>query len=87
MLAATTLMAFSRPYFLRLFMPRDLLDSIVPSFKTMGVFPFFKFMVATVFVHQLTLLSIELLLVYQSSSVIIESGGLYTVDLHLYYGC
>lgn len=57
--AATTLMAFSRPYFLRLFMPRDLLDSIVPSFKTMGVFPFFKFMVATVFVHQLTLLSIE----------------------------
>ncbi|MBP6065977.1 rod shape-determining protein MreD [Bacteroides sp.] len=57
--AATTFMAFSLPYLLRLFMPRDLLDGIVPSFKSMGVFPFFKYMLAAVFVHQCTLLTIE----------------------------
>ena len=57
--AATTLMAFSMPYFLRLFMPRDLLESIVPSFKSMDISPFFKFMLASVFVHQCALLSIE----------------------------
>lgn len=57
--AATTLLAFVRPVFLRLFTPRDLLDSIVPSFKTMGVSPFLKFMVASIFVHHLALLTIE----------------------------
>lgn len=57
--AATTLLAFVRPLFLRLFTPRDLLDSIVPSFKTMGIAPFLKFVVLSVFVHHLVLLSIE----------------------------
>ena len=57
--AATTLLAFARPLFLRLFTPRDLLDSIVPSIKTMGVSPFLKFVVLSVFVHHLVLLSIE----------------------------
>lgn len=57
--AAATLLAFVRPLFLRLFTPRDLLDSIVPSFKTMGVSPFFRFVVLSVFAHHLVLLSIE----------------------------
>lgn len=57
--AATTLLAFVRPLFLRLFTPRDLLDSIVPSFKTMGIAPFLKFVVLSVLVHHLVLLSIE----------------------------
>lgn len=57
--AATTLLAFLRPVLLRLFMPRDLLDSIVPSFGAMGVAPFLKFVVVSVFVHHLALLTIE----------------------------
>lgn len=57
--AATTLLAFIRPFFLRLFTPRDLLDSIVPSFKTLGVSPFLKYVVLSVFVHHLVLLTIE----------------------------
>lgn len=57
--AATTLLAFVRPLFLRLYTPRDLLDSIVPSFSTMGVSPFLKFVVTSVFVHHLVLLTIE----------------------------
>ena len=38
--AATVLLAFLRPSLLRLFTPRDNLDSFIPSFKTMGITPF-----------------------------------------------
>ena len=49
--AATVLLAFLRPSLLRLFTPRDNLDSIIPSFK--------RYTTASVFVHSLALLSIE----------------------------
>lgn len=57
--AATVLLAFCRPLFLRLFTPRDTLDSIVPSFKTMGITSFLKYLLICVFVHHFVLLSIE----------------------------
>ena len=57
--AATVLLAFLRPSLLRLFMPRDNPDSLIPSFKTMGISPFLKYTTASVFVHSLALLSIE----------------------------
>ena len=50
---------FVRPTFLRLFTPRDTLDSIIPSIRTMGVASFLKFTVTSVFVHHLILLTIE----------------------------
>ena len=52
-------LAFLRPSLLRLFTPRDNLDSIIPSFKSMGITPFLKYTTASVFVHSLALLSIE----------------------------
>lgn len=57
--AATVLLAFLRPTFLRLFVPRDTLESIVPSIRTMGVSPFLKYLVAGVFVHHGMLLTVE----------------------------
>ncbi len=57
--AACVALAFARPTYLRLFTPRDLLDSITPSFKSMGIFSFFKYIVACVFTHQMILLTIE----------------------------
>ena len=57
--AATVLLAFLRPSLLRLFTPRDNPDSLIPSFKTMGISPFLKYTTASVFVHSLALLSIE----------------------------
>ena len=48
--AATVLLAFLRPLFLRLFTPRDTLDSLVP---------FLKYLVVSVFVHHLMLLTLE----------------------------
>lgn len=57
--ASTVLLAFLRPALLRLFIPRDNLDSIIPSFETMGSWAFMKYTVTGVFIHCLVLLSIE----------------------------
>ena len=57
--AATVALAFLRPAFLRLFVPRDTFEDIVPSIKTMGFAPFLKYLVVSVFAHHLILLAIE----------------------------
>lgn len=57
--AATVMLAFLRPTFLRLFVPRDTLDGLVPAIRTMGVFSFLKYLIVSVFVHHGMLLSIE----------------------------
>ena len=57
--AAAVALAFIRPTYLRLFTPRDLLDSITPSFKSMGVFSFLKYTVVCTFTQLFILLNIE----------------------------
>ena len=52
--AATVALAFLRPTFLRLFVPRDTLENIVPSVKSMGIVPFLKYLI-----HHAILLTIE----------------------------
>lgn len=57
--AATVMLAFLRPIFLRLFVPRDTLDGLVPAIRTMGVASFLKYLIACVFLHHGMLLAIE----------------------------
>ena len=57
--AATVLLAFLRPTFLRLFVPRDTLDTLVPAIRTMGILPFLKYLVASVLIHDGLLLTLE----------------------------
>ena len=57
--AAVVLLAFLRPLFLRLFLPRDVQDSLVPSLQTMGTASFFKYAVACVLVHHTMLFALE----------------------------
>ena len=52
-------LAFLRPTFLRLFVPRDTLENIVPSIKSMGIVPFLKYLIVSVFIHHAILLTIE----------------------------
>lgn len=56
--AATVLLAFLRPTFLRLFVPRDTLDTLVPAIP-MGILPFLKYLVVSVLVHHGLLLTLE----------------------------
>ena len=57
--AATVLLAFLRPTFLRLFVPRDTLDTLVPAIRTMGILPFLKYLVVCVLIHLGLLLTLE----------------------------
>ena len=57
--AATVALAFFRPTFLRLFVPRDTLDNIMPAVSTMGVSPFIKYLIVSIFFHHAILLTIE----------------------------
>ena len=57
--AATVALACLRPTFLRLFLPRDAFENIVPSIKSMGIVPFLKYLVVSVFIHHAILLTIE----------------------------
>ncbi len=57
--SAAVLLAFLRPLFLRLFIPRDTLDSLIPSAHTMGFYSFLKFTLACVLVHHFLLVSLE----------------------------
>lgn len=57
--AASVLFAFLRPALLRLFAPRDMLDTLVPSIRTMGVSSFLKYLVFGVLVHHALLLTVD----------------------------
>ena len=56
---ALMLWAFLRPTFLRLFVPRDTLDTLVPAIRTMGILPFLKYLVVSVLIHHGLLLTLE----------------------------
>ena len=57
--AATVLLAFLRPLLLRLFVPRETLDDLVPSIQTMGLTPFLKYVSLAVLLHHTMLLTLE----------------------------
>ena len=54
--AATVFLAFMRPVLLCLFVPRDMVESITPSIRALGVSPFLKYVSASVLVHHSFLL-------------------------------
>lgn len=57
--ASLLLMAFVRPFFLRLFTPRDTYESYIPSKVVMGYSPFMRYLIICVFIQHAALLSIE----------------------------
>ena len=57
--AATVWLAFLRPTLLRLFVPRAKLDNLTPAISTMGLAPFFIYVVACVLMHHFVLILLE----------------------------
>lgn len=56
--AATVLLAFVRPFLLRLFTPRDT-QEIVPSIKNLGFLSYLKYLLVAVFIHHAALFTIS----------------------------
>lgn len=57
--ASTVLIAFIRPTLLRLFVPRDLQDTFIPSIRSMGITSFLKYTITAILVHHTVLFSLE----------------------------
>lgn len=57
--ASTVLLAFVRPTLLRLFVPRDLQETLVPAIHSMGINVFLKYATTAVLLHHAVLLSLE----------------------------
>lgn len=70
--AAAVLLAFVRPLFLGLFAPRDGLENVSPSFKSMGNSSFIKYLIACVFIHHMALLTIEFFSFTSASALLLR---------------
>lgn len=73
--AATTFIAFIRPYLLQLFSPRDNSDEIVPAIKTIGFSPFLKYVITCVLFHHASLLLIESFSFFNLTFLLIKIGA------------
>ena len=78
--SATVCLAFLRPFLLRLFVPRDIVDALVPSVRTMGLSSFMKYMVACTLVHHLVLMTLIFFTFSQPLSLLLHviSSTLFT---------
>jgi rod shape-determining protein MreD len=56
---AVVLLAFLRPLFLNLFISRDSTNLNIPSIRTMGRIPYWKYLITSIFIHHSILLSLE----------------------------
>ena len=84
--AATVALAFLRPTFLRLFVPRDTLENIVPSVKSMGIVPFLKYLIVSVFIHHAILLTIEFFSFAHIGTLLLRIVAKCVADCNLYHG-
>lgn len=57
--AATTLIAFLRPYLLQLFTPRDSSEDFEPGIRSMGTYTFLNYAGLILFVHQSAVVLLE----------------------------
>ena len=84
--AATVFLAFVRPTFLRLFTPRDTLDSIIPSIRTMDCF-FSEVYGDKCFCASSDPAHYRVLFIFQHTAVVAKGGCMYPADCYVYYGC
>jgi rod shape-determining protein MreD len=75
---ATVALAFVRPYILRLFTPRDIPDSIIPSARAMGFASFLKYVLSCALVHSFLLFVVEL---FSFSAVLVLLSRVLTCTL------
>ncbi|MDR1981738.1 MAG: rod shape-determining protein MreD [Tannerellaceae bacterium] len=62
--AACTLAGFSRPAIIKLYMGKDLVEGLSPSFRTFGYGGFFRYVITFVILHHVTLFLIESLTLF-----------------------
>ena len=85
--AATVLLAFLRPTFLRLFVPRDTLDTLVPAIRTMGISSFPEISGCECADTSRLVAYPRILLFCPYRYAVVENCGKYPAYCDLHYGC
>lgn len=85
--AATVLLAFLRPTFLRLFVPRDTLDTLVPAIRTMGDSSFPEISGCECADTSRLVAYPRILLFCPYWYAVVENCGKYPAYCDLHYGC
>lgn len=81
--AASTLLAFVRPFLLHLFISRDSAEDMEPGLRTMGIGAFSGYVMSALFVHHATLLLIETFSLFDGVALLIKILS----SMLLTYGC
>lgn len=78
--ASATLLAFARPFLLKLFAPRDSADDFSPGIHSMGLAPFMRYASVATLVHQTALILLVTFSFAQPSVMLLKvvSGTLLT---------
>jgi len=70
--SASVLLAFMRPGILQMFMPRDVLGNLIPSFDSIGTMAFIKYLSVATFVHHTMLIFLEYFSLYRVDEMLIR---------------
>ena len=82
---ASIVIAFLRFYFLKLFAPRDVFESDVPSFSTFGRALFFRYAFLMTLLHQIILFTTESFSLFDPLSLILRVIGSTILTMLLVY--
>jgi len=73
--AATVFAAFVRPFVLNLFVSKDIPENIKPSYLTLGISAFIKYVIVLVVIHHTTLLCIESFSFFDFPALLVKISG------------
>jgi hypothetical protein len=82
---AATIIAFSRFYLLKLFAPRDIFESYVPSFSTFGKALFLRYASSMILLHQIILFLSESFSLFDPVSLILRVSGSFILTILFIY--
>ncbi len=82
---ACTLTGFSRFYFLKLFSPRDLIESVSPSFRSFGKGLFIRYASVVTFIHIMIVYFTESLTLFDPLHLIYRIVGSFLITIVLIF--
>ncbi|MCC8147330.1 MAG: rod shape-determining protein MreD [Bacteroidales bacterium] len=82
---ATVVAGFMRYYLLKIFTPRDMFESVLPSFSSFGYSLFLRYAGFVVLIHHILLFSIESLSLFDPVNLILRIVGSFILTMFLIF--
>jgi rod shape-determining protein MreD len=82
---ASVVIGFLRSYFLKLFAPRDIFESYMPSFSAFGKAMFMRYASLMILMHQFVLFMVESLSFFDALHLFLRIAGSFTITALLVF--